>query len=162
MRTSGSLTLVPALGTLFLLSCSCVQLQHDIFCIILLYFTLVMVGCYCLEACSFLMKDRKGLDLEGSWDWEEMGGFEGGEPTIRIWENMREREGGREREKEKRGVWKKKYLSEGMSLVCGRVWTEISLLNSELWMSSKLCLNLPFPKSNHMWFNGKEIIKWSN
>lgn len=136
MRTSGSLTLVPALGTLFLLSCSCVQLQHDIFCIILLYFTFVMVGCYCLEACSFLMKDRKGLDLEGSWD---LGG------NGRIWgrwtynQDMRkyERKGGREGERER----KERSLKEKV-FVWGHVtclWQSLDRNQSaQLWIMNVL------------------------
>lgn len=42
----------------------------------LLYFILLY---YCLlEACSFLMRDGKGLDLEGRGGREELGGVDGG------------------------------------------------------------------------------------
>lgn len=40
---------------------------------------------YCLfEACSFLMRERKGEDLEGRGSEEEWGGVEGRETTINI------------------------------------------------------------------------------
>jgi hypothetical protein len=44
--------------------------------IVLLHFIIfyfVRFGCYLLEACSFLMRDRKGLDLEGRGGWEDLG-----------------------------------------------------------------------------------------
>ena len=44
-----------------------------------------MFGCYLLEACSFLMRDRKGVDLDGRRGGEELGGVEGGETIIRIY-----------------------------------------------------------------------------
>jgi hypothetical protein len=63
MRLSVSLTLVPALGTLcFLLGC-CVQLGYNSFYFILIY--CIMFHCCIWKACSFLMRDRKEVDLEG-------------------------------------------------------------------------------------------------
>ena len=44
-----------------------------------------MFGCYLLEACSFLMRDRKGVDLEGKGGGEELGGINGGKTVIRIY-----------------------------------------------------------------------------
>ena len=44
-----------------------------------------MFGCYLLEACSFLMRDRKGVDLDGRDGGEELGGVEGEETVIRIY-----------------------------------------------------------------------------
>ena len=39
-------------------------------------FYLVMFGCYLLEACTFLMRDRKGADPEERGGGEELGGIE--------------------------------------------------------------------------------------
>ena len=76
VRMSGSLALMPFLGSLFLqLSCYvqlffCFILLYFIFCFIFLFlihliiFYFVMFGCYLLEACSFLIRNRKALDLE--------------------------------------------------------------------------------------------------
>jgi hypothetical protein len=38
-----------------------------------------MFSCYLLQACSFLMRDRKEVDLEGRRRGEELGEVEGGE-----------------------------------------------------------------------------------
>lgn len=43
--------------------------------LIIVYF--VMLGCYLLEDFSFLMRERKGVDLCGRGE-EELGGVEGG------------------------------------------------------------------------------------
>lgn len=43
-----------------------------------------MLGCYLLEVYSFLMKERKGADLEGRVDREQLRGAEGEETVIRI------------------------------------------------------------------------------
>jgi hypothetical protein len=43
-----------------------------------------------LEACSFLMRDRKGVDLEEIGDEEELGGVEKGETIIRIYSIVEE------------------------------------------------------------------------
>jgi hypothetical protein len=48
---------------------------------ILFYF--VMFCCYLLEACSFLRRDRKEVDLDGRRGREELGGIEGREAVIR-------------------------------------------------------------------------------
>ena len=42
-----------------------------------------MFGCFLLEACSFLMKDRKGVDLEERGGGEELGRVEERETIIR-------------------------------------------------------------------------------
>ena len=44
-----------------------------------------MFGCYLLEACSFLMRDRKGVDLEGRRGGKELGGVVGGETIVMIY-----------------------------------------------------------------------------
>jgi hypothetical protein len=36
-----------------------------------------MLGCYLIEACSFLMKDKKGVDPKGKGGEEGLGGVEG-------------------------------------------------------------------------------------
>lgn len=38
-----------------------------------------MFGCYIFEACSFLMRDRKGMDLEEKGGGEKLGEVERGE-----------------------------------------------------------------------------------
>ena len=38
-----------------------------------------MFGCYIFEACSFLMRDRKGMDLEEKGGGEKLGEVEGGD-----------------------------------------------------------------------------------
>jgi hypothetical protein len=45
---------------------------------------LVMVGCYLLEACSLVMRDRKGVDLKGQGGEKELVGVEGGETIVKI------------------------------------------------------------------------------
>ena len=44
-----------------------------------------MFGCYLLEACSFLMIDRKGVDPEKRRGGEELGGVQGRESIIRVY-----------------------------------------------------------------------------
>lgn len=84
VRMSGSLVLGPALGTLFLpLGCR-VQRQRNGFCFIFSYFIFVILGCYVLEICSFLITNRKGVDPEGRGGVEELGGIEGEETIIII------------------------------------------------------------------------------
>jgi hypothetical protein len=61
VKTSGHLTLVPALETLS----SCWITISNFKMIVFLYlfvFYIVMFGCYLLEACSFLMRDRNGVN----------------------------------------------------------------------------------------------------
>jgi hypothetical protein len=79
VRSSGSLTLMPALGSLFLsLGCH-VQPSIWLFCFIL-YFSLSCVfGFYLLEASFFLMRDRRGI-LRGGLELERVEG----EETV-IW-----------------------------------------------------------------------------
>jgi hypothetical protein len=77
-RRSASLTLRPALKAPFLLQGCHLQLWCDSFCFILLYFiwsSLVII----LETCSFLTRDRKGVDLDG---WGGTGRSGGGEIII--------------------------------------------------------------------------------
>jgi hypothetical protein len=50
--------------------------------VIIVYF--VVFGCYFSDACSFLMRDRKGMDPEGRGGREELGGVEGEVYIIRI------------------------------------------------------------------------------
>lgn len=52
---------------------------------IIIIFYFVMFGCYLLAARSFLMKDRKGGDLEGKGGGEELGEVRRGETLIRIY-----------------------------------------------------------------------------
>jgi hypothetical protein len=44
-----------------------------------------MFGCYLLETCYFLVKDRKGLYLEGRKGGKVLRGVEGEETIIRIY-----------------------------------------------------------------------------
>lgn len=60
----------------FLLGCLA-RPQHDGFCFIL-YFILFF-GCYLLQACSFLIRDRKRVDPEGREKGKELGRVEGEE-----------------------------------------------------------------------------------
>lgn len=78
---SGSLILCLLLE---LLSCCWVSLSSfDVMVFVLFYF--VMFGSYILEACSFLMKGRKGVNLEGRGVWEGLDRIEGGETIIKIY-----------------------------------------------------------------------------
>lgn len=51
-----------------------------VFRFVLLHF----VSCYLLEAHSFLLKDRKGVDSKGRRGGEELGGVKGGK-TISVY-----------------------------------------------------------------------------
>lgn len=44
----------------------------------LIIFNFVAFGCYLLQACSFLVRDRRRVDLEERRGEEELGGVEGG------------------------------------------------------------------------------------
>jgi hypothetical protein len=44
-----------------------------------------MFGCYLLEGCPFLIKDRKGVDLEGREDGKELGRVQEGGNVIKIY-----------------------------------------------------------------------------
>jgi hypothetical protein len=44
-----------------------------------------MIDCYLLEACFFLVRDRKGADPEGRGGREELYEVEGGSTVIRIY-----------------------------------------------------------------------------
>ena len=79
---SWSLILVPSLGALLLLLICFVQLRYESFCFSLSY--MIMFCCYLLEACSFLMRDRKGVDLKGQGGEKELVGVEGGETIVKI------------------------------------------------------------------------------
>ena len=51
-----------------------------------LFFLFVcMFCCYLLEVCSFLMRHRKGIDLDERGDREELGRVKGGETRRRIY-----------------------------------------------------------------------------
>lgn len=62
---------MPALRALFLLLGYFVQLQYDGFCFVICYF--VMFCYFLLEACSFLKRNRKQVDLDGRGGGEEIG-----------------------------------------------------------------------------------------
>lgn len=49
-------------------------------CFILLYF--ILFYCYALDVC-FLIKDRKGVDMDGRGDGTELGAVEGRDTVIR-------------------------------------------------------------------------------
>lgn len=44
-----------------------------------------MLGSYLLEACSFPMKGRKGVDPEEMWGRMELEEIEGGQPVIILY-----------------------------------------------------------------------------
>lgn len=79
MKTSRSLILVPAVGTIFLLLDCHANLDMIVFASS--YYFILLFVCYILEAC-FLMKDRKGVGLEERGGREELKG--GGGTIIRI------------------------------------------------------------------------------
>lgn len=81
--TSVSLIFVPALGTLFLLLGCHVNIM-----MVLLYLICYFCPVWLLSPrsrCSFLMRDKKGIDLEGSEGGEDLGRVEGGKTTIGIY-----------------------------------------------------------------------------
>jgi hypothetical protein len=84
VRMSRSLTLVPALGSLFLLLSCNVQLQYDRFHFILLYFTLSCLVVVTLKPFFFLVREIKGEDPEGREGGEELRRVEGMKATIRL------------------------------------------------------------------------------
>jgi hypothetical protein len=45
----------------------------------------VLFCCYLLAVCSFLIRGRKRVDLDGRRGGEELGGVEGGKTAIRIY-----------------------------------------------------------------------------
>lgn len=44
-----------------------------------------MLGSYLLETLSFLMRDKRGVNLERRGSGKELGGLEGGETVLRIY-----------------------------------------------------------------------------
>lgn len=48
-------------------------------------FYFVMFGGYLLEACPFLARDRKGVDVDRKGGGEELGGGERGESVFRLY-----------------------------------------------------------------------------
>lgn len=82
---SVSLTLVPTLGTLFLLLVCCVQIKKKMIVFASSHYILFCHVCYLLEACSFQMWDRKWVDPEGRGNGEKLGGIERRETAIRIY-----------------------------------------------------------------------------
>lgn len=44
-----------------------------------------MFGCYLLETYSFLMRNKKGVELKERGAGEDLGGIVGGETIIRIY-----------------------------------------------------------------------------
>lgn len=75
MWTSESLILVLSLGALFLLLV-CFVFLHAMDFVISYY--LMVFGCYHLEVCYILMRDKSGVDPDGRESGEELGGIEGG------------------------------------------------------------------------------------
>lgn len=51
---------------------------------VLLHLYFVMLGCYLLEACSILRRDRRGVDLDNRGCGEELVGVEGRETITMI------------------------------------------------------------------------------
>lgn len=51
----------------------------------MIIFYFVMFCYYLLGACSFLMRDRKGMDRDGRRCGEELGDIQGRETVIRIY-----------------------------------------------------------------------------
>lgn len=50
----------------------------------LIIFCFVMFGCYLFKACSFLMRDRRGVDLDKRACREELGGVVEGDTVIGV------------------------------------------------------------------------------
>lgn len=48
-------------------------------------FYVIIFYYYILEVCSFLVKDRKGVDSEGERINKKLGGVEGGKPVISMY-----------------------------------------------------------------------------
>lgn len=46
-------------------------------------FYFVMLVCYLLAACSFLIRGKKGVGLDGRGGREDLGGVEGGGTVVR-------------------------------------------------------------------------------
>lgn len=49
------------------------------------YYIFIISGCYLLEVCSFLMRDKKRADPEGRESGGHLGRVERGEIVIRIY-----------------------------------------------------------------------------
>lgn len=88
---SRSLTHLPSLGLLFI--CWFALFDFSVMVLIYLKFHIVKFGCYLLEPAFFfvvivvfifLMRDSKGVDLDGR-SGEEVGGIERKETVIRIY-----------------------------------------------------------------------------
>lgn len=77
----GLLLFVSALRMLFFLLGCHVQHEYDRFCFILLYF--IMACLVVLEAYSFPIRNKHGMDIEERGAREEMGKKRGGETIIR-------------------------------------------------------------------------------
>lgn len=96
MRTSASLTLVPSLGTLYLLLGWLLYLLH-VLCLFchtgLLSLRNLFFFCSCQIffiklfpfVCSFLGRDRNGVDPKRRWGGEELGRVERRETIVRIY-----------------------------------------------------------------------------
>jgi hypothetical protein len=62
VNLSGSLILVLAIEVRFLLQVCFTQFQCDSFCFILVILYFIIFCCCLLEACSFIIRDRKRVD----------------------------------------------------------------------------------------------------
>lgn len=92
--------------------------------VIIVYF--VVFGCYFSDACSFLMRDRKGMDPEGRGGREELGGVEGEVYIIRI-DCMRKKSIFNKREKSGSYVnCRANASSDGSIFVCSLLCTNLN------------------------------------
>lgn len=75
---------MPTLGTLS----SCWVAMFKVVILVLVYliiFYFILPGCYLLETCSFLMREREGVDPEGRESVEELREEEGGATVLRVY-----------------------------------------------------------------------------
>lgn len=54
-------------------------------CVYIIIFYFATFGCYLLEACPFLVRDKKGVDPDGQGCREELGVVEAGGIVIRLY-----------------------------------------------------------------------------
>lgn len=74
--TSGALILIPSLGVFSF--CCLVFPNFDIIVLVFSYYILFLIFYYLLEAYSFLIRNREGINPVGRGGEEELGGVEGG------------------------------------------------------------------------------------
>lgn len=73
---------LPALGTLFLLLGCLVQAWYEGFLLYLTAFCSAVFGWDFLEACPFLKRKLRGVDMEERWDGEELWREKGEETMV--------------------------------------------------------------------------------